>query len=436
MSIFFTDEFQPGSAAAWKQKIQFELQGSDYNKTLLTPTNEGITIKPFYHANYFEKVLVPPSSNKYKICQAVYIKTDEEANALALTYIEKGINSIKFIALKPFDSTILFQNLLHKNIEFHFHLSFLSEKFIDALCKTLNSETIYLNIDSIGNLAKTGNWFTNLNDDFNTINRLLKKHENKNVIAVNVYIYQNAGANTVQQVAYALAHANEYFQKFGAEIASKIQFNFAIGSNFFFEISKIRAFKYLYQLICEQYAIATTPIICIEPSFRNKTLYNYTNNCQRTSLEFTSGVYGGAHTILNNLPNKTNLNQLLSLKDELANNNSQDITTDSYYIESITKQIAEKALAIFKEIENGGGFLQQLKDGTIQRKIAENAKKEQDSFNTGESILVGANKYKTQTKEDKLNYFSDVLNTQNIRKTLIIPIIVKRLSEKIEQKKI
>ena len=434
MSHIFTDDFETSSAAAWKQKIQFELNGADYNQTLLTKTNEGITIKPFYHADDFEKISIPSPPSSFKICQSIIIQTAEEANLKAIASIEKGVNSIKFYASKPFELNILFQNLLNKEIEFQFHLDFLSEQFIEELSQFLNSETLYLNIDIIGNLAKTGNWFSNLNTDFNTLENIIKKNKSSFIISVNTDLYQNAGANTVQQVAYVLAHVNEYFNKFGVEIANKIQFNFAIGSNYFFEISKLRAFRYLYQLICEQYNIKGSAKIFIEPSFRNKTANNYNNNVQRASIEYMSGILGGANTISNNITNKTCLNQLVLLKEEFSNKNLQDRTTDSYYVESITKQIAEKALEIFKEIEKGGGFLEQLKEGTIQRKITENATKEQIQFETGQLILIGANKYKTQHKADKTDYVSELQTSKNIRKTVIIPVIPKRLSEKMEQK--
>ena len=94
MSNIFTDDFETSSAAAWKQKIQYELNGADYNKTLLTKTNEGITIKPFYHADDFEKISVPSLPSSFKICQSIIIQTEEEANLKAIAYIEKGVNSI------------------------------------------------------------------------------------------------------------------------------------------------------------------------------------------------------------------------------------------------------------------------------------------------------------------------------------------------------
>ena len=436
MSNLLTNDFQPSSSAAWKQKIQFELNGADYNQTFLTQTNEGITIKPFYHSDNFEKIMVPATQNNFNSCQTIKITTEATANLEALSVIEKGVNAIKFDALKPFDFSKLFQNLLHKNIKFYFSLGFLSESFSQELCAFLNTETIYLNIDIIENFAKTGNWFSNFNKDFKSVENLILKNPTKIVLSVNVGLYQNAGANTIQQVAYALAHANEYFNKFGGNIANNIQFNFAIGSNYFFEIAKIRAFRYLLNLVLAEYQTTVDVPIFAEPSFRNKSSYCYNCFVQRASSEFMSGIIGGAHTISNNVTNKSCLQNLINLKEEFSTKNRSEITEGNYYIESLTKQIAEKALIIFKEIEKGGGFLQLLMDGTIQRKINESAQKEQHQFNTGTLVLVESNTYISKNNTEKLDYFNKTSTTKAYRKTLIIPIIAKRLAEKLEQKAI
>jgi len=447
MSTVITKNFEPSSAAAWKQKIQFDLKGADYNDTLLTNTNEGITIKPFYHLDDFEKLTIPVSESEFKVCQKITIVTGKKANRIATDVINRGANSLKFVAKEPFNVVDLFANLLQKNIEFHFQFEFLSEDFVDELTKLLKDETVFYNIDILGNLARSGNWYTSLTNDFNVLENLLHKNSSKFIISVNVDLYQNAGANTVQQVAYALAHSNEYLTKFGSEIATKIQFNFAIGNNYFFEIAKIRAFKYAYNLMLSVYEKTANAVIFTEPSLRNKTLYDYNVNMLRTTTENMSAILSGANTISNysydaifhnsnEFGDRIARNQLIILKEESYFTNAQHIATDSYYIESITKQIAEKAILIFKEIEKSGGFLLQLKEGTIQRKIVENAKKEQVQFDAGEYVLLGTNKYPNQ--QDKMKYDLQVnpFVERNPKKTLIIPIIPKRLAESMEQKRL
>lgn len=447
MSNFITQDFEPSSAAAWKQKIQVDLKGADYNKTLLTKTNEGITIKPFYHLDDFEKLEIPVSEGDFKICQKIKVSTEKGANLTAVNAIERGANALKFIAKKPFNSSILFSNLLNKNIEFHFQLEFLSEEFITELSNLLKNEVVFFNLDVIGNLARSGNWYNSLSKDFKVIENLLQKNSSKFLLSVNVDIYQNAGANTVQQVAYAIAHTNEYLTQFGSKIANNIQFNFAVGTNYFFEISKIRAFRYLYQLILNEYNTSVDAKIFAEPSLRNKTLYDYNVNMLRTTTESMSAILGGANTVsncaydtlfhsANNFGDRIARNQLLILKEESYFKNAHHIVTDSYYIESITKQIAENALAIFKDIENGGGFLHQLKEGTIQRKIAENAQKEATQFNDGMLVLLGTNKYPNEQDVMKNELQENPFVEKKPYKTLIIPIIPKRLAEELEQKRL
>ncbi|WP_299527762.1 methylmalonyl-CoA mutase family protein, partial [uncultured Lutibacter sp.] len=129
-------------------------------------------------------------------------------------------------------------------------------------------------------------------------------------------------------------------------------------------------------------------------------------------------------------------NQLLILKEESYFKNAQHIATNSYYIEAITKQIAEKSLALFKEIEKSGGFLQQLKQGTIQRKIVENTKKEQAQFSNGELVLLGTNTYPNEQNKMKHDLQVHPFVERNPKKTLIIPIIPKRLAEELEQKRL
>jgi methylmalonyl-CoA mutase len=286
-----------------------------------------------------------------------------------------------------------------------------------------------------------------LNDDFKTLETIIRKNPDAFILGVNVDIYQNAGANIVQQVAYALAVANEYLTRFGAEIAQKIQFNFAVGNHYFFEISKIRAFKYVYNLMLSPYETEANALVFAEPSLRNKTIYDYNVNMLRTTSESMSAILGGANTISNcaydavfhdsnDFGDRIARNQLLILKEESYFKHGQQIATNSYYIEAVTKQIAEKALDIFKEIEKGGGFLALLKEGVIQRKIKENAQKEQTQFDAGELVLLGTNKYPNEQDKMKHDLQANPFVARNPQKTLIIPIIPTRLAEKLEQKRL
>ena len=127
---------------------------------------------------------------------------------------------------------------------------------------------------------------------------------------------------------------------------------------------------------------------------------------------------------------------MIILKDESYFKEAVQAASGSYYIETLTRQIAEKALDIFKDIENSGGILRQLAEGTIQRKINESAQKEQLQFDKKEMVLLGTNKYPNEGDKMKSEVEIYPFVKTKSRQTVIAPIILKRLAEKIEQERI
>ena len=302
-----------------------------------------------------------------------------------------------------------------------------------------------LQLDSIGQLTKDGNWFENLDKDFEKLNIIAAK-TTVPYITVNARIYQNAGANMVQQLAYTLAHVNEYFNRIKS-ITQPMTIEVAVGSNYFFEIAKIRALRLLFNTLAKEYNHELDCHIIVTPTKRNKTLYDYNVNMLRTTTECMSAILGGADAVANlpydSLYHKDNefgdriaRNQLLILKHESYFDKVNNASDGAYYIETLTEQLAEKALLLFKEIEEKGGFITQLIEGNIQKKISESAAKEQELFDTGKEVLLGTNKY--PNKNDKMKHDLELYPfiKQNPRKTLITPIIEKRLSEKLEQERL
>ncbi|GGG05424.1 methylmalonyl-CoA mutase [Dokdonia pacifica] len=442
--------FDPVSSKAFKQKIQFDLKGASYNDTLVWNTNEGIDIKPFYHRDettHFPEVPGLPAT--WHIGEDIFIHDTSLAVQTANNYIASGAEALYFSADAPFDARLFFNTLDKTYAPIYFKLHFLDENFYQEIIKEAGDRTVYLNIDLIHHLAEEGNWYHNLAEDHRMLDNILQKETH--TISIDIDLYQNAGATMVQQLAYGLAHANEYLLHLNEMEVSipSITFQVAIGSNYFFEIAKLRALRQLITVLKDEYAFAkaaTTHIIA-RPTRRNKTIYDYNTNMLRTTTEAMSAVLGGADTVIN-MPydyiyHKTNdfgqrisRNQLIILKKESYFDAVSNPSDGTYYIEAITKQLAEKALALFKDIEQQGGFLKQLKEGTIQRKIKESAQKEQTQFDTQEKILLGTNKHPNPSDrmKDSLELYPFVKIKP--RKTLIEPIIKQRLSEKMEQERL
>ena len=446
MSKFLFSEFEGTTPAAWKQKIQVDLKGADYNETLLWTTNEGITVKPFYTKEDRTHQKVNISKEAFKICQTIIISDEKKANSLALDALKRGATAIQFVAKRKFDHAILLDKIDFKSIHIYFKFEFLDDDFITKISKHINANNCFFQIDILGSLAEVGNWFVNLKEDHLKLENIVKSVENS--ISVSGDLYQNAGANMVQQLAYSLAHANEYLNHFGAENADKIHFQFSVGSNYFHEIAKLRAFRILWKSLLNEYNVSGIEAhLFVQPSTRNKTLYDYNVNMLRTTSECMSAILGGSNTISNisydeiyaennEFGERISRNQLLILQQESGFNNAQNIAEGTYYIESLTDQMAEKALIIFKQIEKGGGFLKQLKEGNIQRKLKENSSKEDEQFYKNELVLLGTNLQANKENLMKGNLELDPFIKQRNIKTLFPPIIRKRLSENLEKQRL
>lgn len=450
MKKLFND-FNPISTKQWKQKIQFELNGADYNDTLVWNSPEDIKVKPFYDASDLPKSFpLATKASEFKICQNIFVFDIEKSIERALDTLNRGAESLRFtIENEAVAIDTLLEKLPLEKITVYFHLRFISIDFvkkIDAIAKQRNA-TIFCNLDPIGQLAKDGNWFsTSEKNNFETLSILSKETSNVSLISIDGTLYQNAGANMVQQIAYTLAHANEYFNRI--ELINKpIVFEISVGTNYFFEIAKLRALRLLFNLIAKEYNHNFDCHLLVSPTKRNKTLYDYNVNMLRTTTECMSAILGGANAIAN-LPydalyHKDNefgdriaRNQLLILKNESYFDKVNNPADGSYYIENLTHQLAEKGLLLFKDIEANGGFLKQLNDGIIKRKIQESADSAQNLFDSGKEILLGTNKH--TNKEDKMKNDLELFPFIKVkpRKTLITPIIERRLSEKLEQERL
>ncbi len=447
----FEKEWNSISSKQWKQQIQFELKGADYNDTLVWNSPEDIQVKPFYHKDEITPSFnIETKASEFKICQNIFVHDLEKSIFRANESISRGAESLR---LTIEDEKIHVEKLLNainlKNTPVYFNLNFLSIDFVKkintiAKQKSLN---IYCNLDPIGNLAKDGNWFkTSEKTNFETLNLIANQNSNINLLSIDCGLYQNAGANMVQQIAYAVAHANEYFNIID-KITQPMVFQISVGTNYFFEIAKLRALRLVYKTVAQEYNHNLDCHLLVSPTKRNKTIYDYNTNLLRTTTECMSAILGGANAIANlpydSLYHKDNefgdriaRNQLLILKNESYFDKVNNPSDGSYYIESLTQQLAEKALILFKDIEENGGFLKQLNDGIIKRKIQESADSEQELFDSGKEILLGTNKY--PNKNDKMKHDLELFPFVKIkpRKTLITPIIEKRLAEKIEQERL
>ena len=453
MSKDLFPEFEGVTAKQWKQKIQYDLKGRDYND-LVWSAPEGIAVNPFYHPDQVRDTYNIPGPEGWTIIEKIYAGEAQPANKKALKALDRGAEGLWLILPSDqIDLEVLFRDINLQEVPIYLEPQFLSADFARRLQSLVKgSSAISLITDVIGNLARTGNWYKdNANDHRELEDMASHSPDFQALISIDTRLYQNAGADIVQQLAYAMAHLNEYLhfleQKNLQRKARKFLFMTSTGGNYFFEIAKIRTLRILFATLAREYGISERCHILAQPSRRNKTLYDFNVNLLRTTTECMSAITGGADSICNmaydEIYHKDNdfgrriaRNQLLILKHEAYFGKVADPAAGSFYLERLTGQFAEKALELFKQIEAGGGFLHMLKEGTVQRKIKEQADLEQEMFDQGRLTLIGTNKYLNpeDRMQGELELFPFV--KRKSRKTFLPPVVEKRISEDLEQRRL
>ncbi|WP_288457993.1 methylmalonyl-CoA mutase family protein [uncultured Chryseobacterium sp.] len=354
------------SNTAWENLVKKQLKTDDIYPILTKENLEGIVVKPFYDA--VQKPLV----NLPKI---------EESTHLVAKYHESLEEDV-------------FAFILDQNVE------------------NLEQKTIFINNEELaGHISpEEQDQYFSLIDVFDEkqavindqlVKELLAKQFRRN-ICVDISLHQNAGASIVQQLGIALAKTKELVEIYGSEIVNKLIFRIAVGGNYFFEMAKLRAFKIVFNQLSKEYDLDEIPYIFAETSLRNKAVSDNENNLIRSTLELAAAMIGGADAVFSNnylVEKSTENSEEISFKQQIVLayesiiNVFEDASNGSYYVEDITRQIAEKSWAFFVEVEENGGYLELLKQGTIQKKIYDHAIEEQKWVEEGKIKLIGANLY-------------------------------------------
>lgn len=250
-----------------------------------------------------------------------------------------------------------------------------------------------------------------------------------NSISISGYHMQEAGANLVQELAFTLADGREYVRTAIArgmdvdKFAPRLSFFFAIGMNFFMEAAKLRAARLLWSKIMEEFhptnpksSMLRTHCQTSGVSLQEQDPYN---NVVRTAYEAMSAVLGGTQSLHTNaldeaiaLPTDFSAriarNTQLILQEETGVTNVVDPLAGSYYVETLTAQLAEEAWKLIEEVEELGGMTKAVASGMPKLRIEESAAKRQAMIDRGEEVIVGVNKYR-KDKEDPI----DILQVDN-----------------------
>lgn len=250
-----------------------------------------------------------------------------------------------------------------------------------------------------------------------------KKMPKFNSISISGYHMQEAGATADIELAYTLADGLEYIRTGLAagmkidEFAPRLSFFWAIGMNHFMEIAKMRAGRMLWAKLLKQFNPQDEKSLALrthcQTSGWSLTEQDPFNNVARTTIEAAAAAFGGTQSLHTNaldeaiaLPTDFSAriarNTQIFLQEETKICKTVDPWAGSYYVESLTAEIAEKAWALIQEVEALGGMTKAIEAGIPKLRIEEAAARKQARIDSAQDIIVGVNKYRLE-KEDPLH---------------------------------
>jgi methylmalonyl-CoA mutase len=236
-----------------------------------------------------------------------------------------------------------------------------------------------------------------------------------NSISISGYHMQEAGATAVQELAFTLADGMEYVRAARAKglevdsFAPRLSFFFAIGMNFFMEVAKLRAARLLWHRIMDDFGAKNAKSKMLrthcQTSGVSLTEQDPYNNVIRTTVEALAAVLGGTQSLHTNsfdeaiaLPTDTSAriarNTQLILAEETGITNVADPLGGSYYVEALTKELADQAWALIQEVEGVGGMTMAVAEGMPKRRIEEASAARAARVDRGEDVIVGVNRYR------------------------------------------
>lgn len=455
-------EFKESNHEEWIQKINSDLKGKPFESVFwkseigeinpvlfdskIENTNPGQF--PFTRSNKID-------DNSWKIRQK-FDASLENTNKTILKALEGGVNSIELYSLNnETDFSVLLKDIQIDIIDIYIHINSLNGievcHLFDKFCTGNKYDSSKISggiiFDPVDELNKTGN--IKFNKEIpNALTLMLKKYSALNVFGVNATTYAEAGANISTQIACALSHGHEYLvQRLETgenllDIVNSIEFSFSVGTSYFMEIAKLRAFRTLWATVVAEYDNSLTHFsikINAQTSNLYYTLNDKYNNLLRATTSGMSAVIAGVDSLIV-LPFDNNeeiesesfglriaKNIQLLMQEEAYLNQVIDPAGGSYYIEELTDKLQNLAWEEFKELEDQGGIMQAMIQGKLQEKIKIQFDQKQALLTDNSKVMIGVNKFKNEDEE-----LGQLKTTLKLENTLVEPLTAKRLAQVFE----
>ena len=413
----------------WKQQVIKDLKGKSFDENLIWIIDENIRIKSYFDVS--EVVNLPLKSMQQSQYQRftktwsnreiIKYKSEKDTNSLIVSVLEAGAESflIDFSGVfeLEFEINKLLRNIKISDTPFFFKVENNALNLVNAL-QIIAPYHWKGGIDNdiLGRYFSTGNYDKTQWDTMSKILGIVQNFTNFKMLIINGNIFHNSGANMGQELAFTLSSAIEVLDKMTQQnislpvIIQKIEFSISVGTNYFAEIAKIRALKFLWRkILVEGYGLdeKEIPIIaihCTTSSFYNSSISPHTNMLRATT-EAMSAVIGGCDALSirtydetfqesDEFSRRISRNISTILKEESYFDKVIDPSAGSYFIENLTFEIAENAFKLLQEVENKGGIVEAFKQNFIQNEIKRNFELKQNELLSNEKVMVGVNKFK------------------------------------------
>lgn len=410
-------EFATVTFQEWKEKIIKDLKGGDF-ENLFHKDENGLVVAPFYNEqNSVNPILFAKDNPDWLLTQHLSVNGERATNKVALQTLNAGANALVFDLgnQQNCDFETLLNGVAMPYIHTVFRVTYPAARLVYSFKDYLqngypseNPKNCFFHYDPIADYFQFPEDYSKPEaGDYLDFYKSAKAYFR---LSVDGALYQNAGANSVLQLALALAHLNEYLHFLQAEATEekplRVIVNMATGTGFFEEIAKLRALKLLLPLLLETYGRQ----VIVEVSVETSNLYRspvdaYTNLLRDTVAGMAAVVadcdYLVIHAFDQEVAEKKTSgfgahlarNQQLIFKEESYLNKVADMGSGSFFIEKRTEEIAEAAWKMFQEIEHRNGLLAAFKEGWVQEIIKKQATQLIEQYQVGKKILIGVNKY-------------------------------------------
>ena len=411
--------FPTSTEQDWKEAVERSLKGKGAD-SLLTDTYENIILKPLYSERTadVERPGTAPytrgiGTNDFWLCQGNQGENAEAVTEAVKKGIENGENALSFKtdSLKPEEIKEVLGNLPIEDYPVFIQANAAQQAIMGSGLAVNGAVLRDLMMEWVQAGEMPLNEQTALNDWLSSIAQWKQNEPEVKTIWVNTIPYHESGADAAREIAYALAAGAEYMNAAKStgiepsELIDSMVFSFAIDSQFFMQIAKLRAARKLWSAVGQAYGIKECRMnIHAKTSMRNKSSYDRHVNLLRTSNEAFAALAGGCQYITVD-PFDAMLQEQSSQGIRMARNivhildkeagirYSEDPGGGSYYLEALTDELCEKAWAHFLDLERRGGIISVLKKGRIQAELFEIAQTRLENVALRKEKIIGVNVY-------------------------------------------